>query len=316
VARLGRQAAGRALVRVTKSTRFAIDGAGRNFRLTGPDTSYHGLDPDLPDVLARHWPEVRMEEVVAFHRAEAAFDLCFEDGWSGLFAARALKRRPSDEDLVLVHLDDHTDMMPTLLWRRPDGLVDPATDCRFDPAEPDDWPGALTSGAVSIGSFVTALCQGARRVHVRHLNNVAHSTHAIYPMDRAVCRYDPVPGFAFATIRKRPPGRRGDAGSYRGGPDPFRLLDGLPPGRLVAHIDLDYLINDFNGNPGAVGLASDEAAMQVARDKLNRFFEALERAGRSVDRWIVGTSPGFCSARHWCGLLDEIRRGIESRGGS
>jgi hypothetical protein len=316
VARHGRRAARHGVARIVKSTGFALGPAGTHFYLTGPDTSYHRLDAALADVLARYWPEVRLEDVAAFHRTEAAFDLCFEDGWSGLFVARALERRPLGENLVLVHLDDHTDMMPTLLQRRTDGLFDPATGRGFDPAEPDDWRGALTSGAISIGSFVTALCQGPRRVHVRHLNNVARSTHAIYPTARSIRRYDLVPGVSFAALRKYPPGRQGDAGSYRGGANPSRLLDDLPPGRVIVHVDLDYLINDFNGNAGTADPVPDETLMRIARGKLDRFFKALADTERPVDRWIIGTSPGFCSARHWPGLLDAIRRENERRGES
>jgi len=299
VARLGREATINALAAIGKSTMLTLDEDGTAFRLAGPTTFYHAYDADLPDVLARHWPEVGMDDVVGFHRARRSFDLCFEDGWTGLFAARALAARPPDEDLVLVHLDDHTDMMPTLLERRGLAVIEPATAEVFDPGDEDAWPAALASGAVAIGSFVTALCQGRRRVHVRHLNNVESSTYQTYPLSQGTMRHALVPDVMFATVRKLPPGRTGDAGSYRGGPDAQHLFVDLPAGAVLAHIDLDYLINDFNGNPDQESAVEDEVRRQVATEKLDRFFAFLALSERRIERWIIATSPGFCASRHW-----------------
>jgi hypothetical protein len=312
--RLGREGTIQALERIGTSTRLVLDEAAVSFRLAGPMTPYHAYDPDLAEVLSRYWPRTGLDAVAAFHRAEARYDLCFEDGWSGLFIARALAGRPSEDDLILLHLDDHTDMMPTLLERRDGVVTDPATGQAFDPDNETAWQCALTSGAVSIGSFVTALCQGRRRVHVRHLNNVAGSWHQCYPLARASERYAVAPHVAFATVRKLPAGREGDAGSYRGGPEPSRVLAGLPVGIVVVHIDLDYLVNDYNGNEGQVNGISDRMLKRIALEKLDRFFAALAASGRSVLRWIVGTSPGFCAARHWPWLLEDIAARIQARG--
>jgi hypothetical protein len=294
--------------RIVRSVRFELLEREGAMRILGPDMSYHGADPCLLAGLQTLRAGLTSDDVFDFRSRRPNFDLCLEDSWSGYFIA---EHAPAKQDLILIHLDHHTDMMATLLERSEHGLGNPATGESFDPASSSDWQTAIHSGCVSIGNFVTPLYYLDGSTHVRHLNNFATSTHRLYNVTRESCRYDLIPDRVFAGIRKKTGGWDRSAGTYLGGPDARSVLHELPPGHVVVHIDLDYFINDFNGNPGDAAPACEVAPRSSALHKMERFFTALDDAGVSVAQWIVATSPGFCSARHWDWLLSEIGRRVE-----
>lgn len=296
--------------RIVRSVRYELDVDGHSFRILGPDMSYHDVDRGLADGLKIFGPGVAVDDVLLFHEARRNFDLCLEDSWSGLFIAKQTAGW-EDEELVLIHLDDHSDMMPTLLHIDEDRVIDTSSGQVFDPDAPDSWRSSILSGCVSIGNFVTPLFYSKRMLHVRHLNNIATSVHGVCGVERFTRRYELVPDLGFAMVRKTPRIGAHSAGTYRGGPDAQTLLNDLPEGRVIVHIDLDYFIDDLNGNPNALELPTD-VAQRAALPKLDAFFAALRATGRPVERWIVATSPGFCAASHWPWLFDELDWRIEA----
>lgn len=296
--------------RIVRSVRHKRDQDGRSFRILGPDMSYHDVDRGLASGLKALGPHVALEDVFLFQETRRNFDLCLEDSWSGRFIAQQTAAW-GEEELVLIHLDDHSDMMPTLLHVDADRVIDTSSGRVFDPEASDSWRSTILSGCVSIGNFVTPLFYAKRKLHVRHLNNIATSRHGLCGVERYTRRHDLIPGLGFAMIRKTPRVGAQAAGTYRGGPDARTLLSDLPEGRVIVHIDLDYFVDDFNGNSGASELPTNVARC-AAVPKLDAFFAALRAAGRPVERWIVATSPGFCAASHWPWLFEELDQRIEA----
>jgi hypothetical protein len=283
------------------------------FRLLGPDMAYHSIDPHLVEGL-KAFGEFRDQSDILFYRQKCAhFDLCFEDSWSGWFIADYLAGVGNAEnDLVLIHADDHTDMMATLLVRDAEELTNPTTGHRFDPSKTDDWEVAIASGCVGIGDFITPFYYGQRQLHVRHVNSAPKGGSAVHSVTRAHCHYELIPDLNFAGVAMGEPDARASVGTYVSGEDADLVLHGLPEGHVIVHIDLDYFINDFNGNPGDHSTISASEAGAAASLKMKRFFAALHGAPRAIDRWIVATSPGFCSARHWPNLINQIQERIQS----
>lgn len=291
-----------------RNTRFELFDDRSRLRLKGPDLYYHRLDPDLPAHLGRLGIGDGLAGAGLYRVETGTCGICLEDCWSGAFIADTLRRTGPDDALVLVHLDDHADMMPTFLARRGGGLVDPSTGRTFDPCDAGDWQSPILSGAIGIGSFVTPLLHAGRTVHIRHLNNSRD--------DDAPARIGPggvshalMPDTDFAAVAWDVPARR-STGTYFASTDPDTVLSNLPDGRLVVHVDFDYFINDFNGNPGQSPLPRDTARAPEIVAKATAFFSALEAAGRTVERWVIATSPGFCASRHWDGLFDQMKPGV------
>ena len=302
----GRQATEALIRRIVCSVKFEWPEQSHVLKLCGPDTPYHGGDPHLRAFLQGYNEGLRLDEIESFHSHERHFDLCFEDSWTGYFIANRIRGQRPREDLVLLHLDDHTDMMPTLLERAAGKLRDCMLGTAFDVAESRDWERSIHSGCVGIGNFITPLYYSRHRTHVRHLNNKGPISPAPVEVFHDSLQHDLIPGLQFAGLRKGDRVTGTGAGSYAVASDPHAVLADLPSGKTLVHIDLDYLVNDFDGNARGGEYCPDERLVGAGRCKLERFFEELTRVGRSIDSWIVGTSPGFCCALHWPWMLREI----------
>ena len=283
-------------------------------RLLGPDMRYHELDRDLQATLHTIRADMSTADILPYLVRRQRFDLCLEDSWSGYFIADRVRKRP--QDLVVIHVDDHMDMMPTLLVVDDGRLICPESGMHFDPDDPRHWVSAIQSGCVGIGNFLTPLCYADRKVHVRHLNNATSDTLSRWDIHRHRLRYPQIPDLDFAGIGSGPDGADSLAGSYMGGSCPEAVLRDLPAGAVIVHIDLDWFINDFNGNASQAGRVADDAAVALAHRKVTDLFAAVDCLRSRIEGWIVATSPGFCAAAHWPWLLDEIDRGIAQIGGT
>lgn len=293
----------------SRSTRVVVDPAGQRLLLRGADLAHHSADPYLNDYLHTLAVKVRHNDCANFYVRLADYDLCMEDSWTGYFVAQLLAERATKDPLVFVHLDDHTDMMSTLLIKTSEGLQDPGVGNRFDPVAPKDWEFAIGTGAIGIGSFVTALYYLPQPVHVIHINHMPDEHYLVYP---GAIIHPLLPRVGFATLHRQPEESAKLLGTYTGGSDPMYLLSSIPQGRVIVHIDLDYFINDYNGNIGTTPARSVGELRERASVLMRAFFDGIRDIGIIVDRWIIATSPGFCCARHWRWLLDELSTRIKA----
>jgi hypothetical protein len=294
-----------------RSTRVKINQEHMRLMLCGTDLAHHAADPHLFDSF--HMPPVKVcdDEYAEFHVQLSDYDLCMEDSWTGYLVSRHLTEQNIQEPLVFIHLDDHTDMMSTLLARVSNRLMDPEICKCFDPRIPTDWEAAIRSGSVGIGSFVTALYYLPQPVHVIHLNHFSDSLYKRSYISHRTITHPLLPHAHFTTIQKQSHKLSGRLGTYIGGSNVQRLLNSIPRGHVIVHIDLDYFINDYNGNVGTVPAQSVAELHDNATILMTAFFEALFRTGVTVERWVIATSPGFCSSRHWRWFLDELSSQIK-----
>jgi hypothetical protein len=277
-------------------------------RLLGPDMTYHQVDPYLPQRLKEMG--VDRGEILSYISSTERMDICFEDSWTGYFIAERFRKSQSGIDLTIIHLDDHTDMMPTLLCVSGDRLTDPTSGAPFDPRCSGNWVSAIHSGAINIGNYMTALYYSGSHVHIRHLNNAPEQSQSCWILrDRR--QYELIPAKQFASIAKLNSSGPDIVGSYCAASSPEEVLNRYRSDWTIIHIDLDYFINDFNGASRGADYRPDPALRTKAEGKLERFFDALAKSGIKADRWMIATSPGFCSAFHWEWLLSEIRRKID-----
>ena len=317
-AALGHERTEAQLQAFAKSTRVWVSRDSLRLCYAGPDLCHHAADPDLgsPEFSRPvKGCDLSNGDYANFRVQLQRYDICLEDSWTGYFVAGRLAEVRTNEPLVLIHLDDHTDMMPTLLSLEHDGLRDPHTARYFDPTHPPDWSSAIRSGAISIGSWLTALYYLDRAVHVRHLthghNSLDDGAHVVVPRTIAVSS---LPRASFVAIDRQCGSAVSSLGTYWSGYDPIALFDSLPEGRVMVHVDLDYFINDYNGNVGRRTELAVEPLMKRACARLDAFLEAIEYHGIRVERWLVSTSPGFCSVRHWRMLLTALAKAIPESG--
>jgi hypothetical protein len=280
----GREETEREIRQIVRSVQFELMESENALRLMGPKMDYHYVDPYLPEGLRGFGKNMTLANLASFRSARPNFDLCFEDSWSGYFIARQFEQQDQRRDLVLIHLDTHTDMMATLLCWSGKNLVNPALGAKFDPASANDWKAAIHSGAVNIGNFITPFFYSGCMVHVRHINNLTGCDELLHVL-RELQQYQLIPD---------------------------TILANTPRTWTILHIDLDYFINDFDGTSRGTEYVPDVDLQTIALEKVNRLFNTLSTLDLQIDRWIIATSPGFCSAYHWDVLLSEIDNRIQN----
>lgn len=305
-----------AVLPLIRSNIYRVDQRRQALEIDGPDVSHQVIDPDLEAGL--RWLGIRSDAQsrLNFREERQRFSLALEDSWCGVFLARHLATLRDDEPLTIIHLDDHTDMMSTLLAIESDAdgslvLQDPLSGAAFDPASPADWHSAIASGAISIGSFLTPFFALDRIVEVFHLKADLEKAESFAVAPQATS-HELLARYRFHAIELA---NIADGANtkrlYRRSNDANELLAQLAEGRRAAiHIDLDYFLNDYNGNAWQVGEIDMVAMHKCALERLDHFFSALDRSGVSIACWMIGVSPGFCSARHWRFLIEQIERRI------
>ncbi|MGB1261361.1 MAG: hypothetical protein ACPG52_00505 [Cognaticolwellia sp.] len=290
-----------------RSTKIEIDGETGRLLLCGSDLTHHQADPCLIENKDTLPFPIDKENYAECHLSLPNYDFCMEDSWSGFFVAKQMRKYSDDESIVFIHLDDHTDMMSTLLLTKEDELIDSRNDAIFNPRDTEDWINAIEGGAVGIGSFVTALYYLKQSFHVLHLNHAYESPNQLFVKPKTIT-HPLLPLANFATIEKGTQFSPNQLGTYSAAKTASGLFKNIPPGRVIVHIDLDYFINDYNGNIGAIPEGTIESRRENALLLIADFFDSLKRKEIDVDRFIIASSPGFCSSIHWRWLLNQIEQ--------
>lgn len=297
------------LIPLIRSNHFSIDMPNNNVLIEGPDTSYHEIDPFLEDGLCACGVPSKYKETGRFYRVGLHSDLCFEDSWCGLFIANHIRTLGANTPLTIIHLDDHTDMMSTLLLYNK-GLIDPISQQAFAPDNPNHWPMVIESGAVGIGSFLTPFFTLRRPIHVRHLKAEAGSPKT-FKVGYIGHNHHLLKELAFFDITLRETPDTGDSiYTYQVTGNAELLFNDIAEGSVIVHIDLDYFINDFNGNAILDNYIPSKKSLKTAEQRMKLFFTALRESSVKIDRWMIATSPGFCSGIHWQFLLEKLEKYI------
>jgi hypothetical protein len=298
------------LLALARSTRVCLDAASATLHLDGADLLHHAADPGLATSMANFVPEIGADEVASFHTRLEHFDLCLEDSWTGKLIAEAIRTSTPKDNLTILHLDDHTDMMSTLLSVDTEQSSAVNAEQCFDPTDPSDWDQAIRTGAIGIGSFMTALYELPLELDVRHLCHTPSAKGDTLSVVASTQRHPLLPDVEFAAIDTIPGVQTLRLGTYMASTRASDLIRPGQEGTMIVHVDLDYFINDFNGNIGQQPTASLDELQARAISMLDEVFAALHASRVTVLRWIIATSPGFCAASHWQMLLSEFSRRI------
>ena len=296
-----------------KSTQFSVCEKTGNVSLLGSRGDHLRVDTEFEDVCKRAGIPVP-DGGPGFHSSKGSVDFCLEDGLSGLFLSRLIFGEPQC-DWVILHLDDHRDMMPTLLAKTAGGESrDPETGEVFEADREQHWHTALKRGTLTIGNYLVPLFHqkpAEMQIHIRHLRPKLERQDQtqVFHINTVSISYATIEALQFAAVAlENTPGTV--AGTYSQSDTCGEALLDLPEGRLAVHIDLDYFVNDFNGNPDRVPLDLGEKGRISVLKKMDGLFGQVAQLDRPVERWIIATSPGFCASRHWAWLMEALETRI------
>jgi hypothetical protein len=247
------------------------------------------LDQDLSTDTIRFWLKGGDDWQISMNDA---WTLCAWDNWLDL----------SDErPIVLLHADDHDDLMAPRLHIRPDGWFDAITgqDVAFGNGS---MTAAVRSSAIGMGSFLTVMTHHPRVTELRHLRGRPH-------------RYDDL-GWLRRTDLPDPlqPDRTRLAVEPTSVSSDVRFsrveqVDDWVRGldhecAVLVHVDLDFLSNRYDCDSDWMARADlfDPASCEV-QERLCATLEAIDSLSDRVVGAAFAISPGFFPAEHW---LDAV----------
>jgi hypothetical protein len=129
--------------------------------LNWPNTADYYIDPRLMEGLSWWSQDLSIEGIPAAVRTESRLQLSLNDSWTLFSWSRWLAQCSSKgclpSEIVLLHVDDHDDLMSPRLWLDRGFWIDSISCQPVDLLKPETISAAIASGAIGIGSFIVPL---------------------------------------------------------------------------------------------------------------------------------------------------------------
>ena len=240
--------------------------------------------------------------------------LCLSENWLP-YALLKLQQESNlfFEELTVIHVDDHQDLMPPFISRQGDCFVDMITGKSVSLSNMDSIRNSVLSGAITIGSMLSAIVYPIPKTNVIHikqgvtqcLHGLAKETFhdAMLPYyGERICitmkEYIDDDQFYFATSSWEEAEKR------------------IPSNATcVLHIDMDYFNNRYNAstdwkdNPNR--LDTSFSAQQKLMDDLVVAVSKI-RLKADIKYLLLGFSPSFYPVEFWADgikyLLTELNK--------
>ena len=271
------------------------------------------------------WQErTRVRDICAQYRFLDRGILALEEQWVPLSWSRTFQSMGEiPDELVLLHIDDHQDMMAPRVGKRLDGeMVDYITGNHIDFLDPDSVKKAIESGAIGKGSILTPLIWLIPKIHIRHLTFRPHPN-TTYKIDKTTFSDNVLfssknrIGLHFLDTSWE---NLNQQSSYVVTPNFDTWLHGIPEDIPVfLHFDLDYFNNRFDGN----SRWREDSSARSFDPQFTKQKQHLKRIVRGIkqknlqDRIIdtsIGISPGFFPAEFWEPMVNEIYNDLRTLG--
>lgn len=249
--------------------------------------------------------------------------LALEDQWMPYSWSRCFQKLGQiPPEVILLHLDDHQDMMMPRIGKRLDGkLFDYITGDSLSLDDPSSVRAATISGAIGKGSILVPLIWSVEKIHVRHLcfrphaHPYDHIQNRMYP-DGVLSETDNRIGIYFEPTSAD---ALQSSSNYTVTPDVEEWLRDLPVDvPILFHIDMDYFNNRFDGSSDwqEEGRRSYESSIETQLEQIKLVFSHLKKkklARRIIDT-SIGISPGFYPGEFWSSTIPEVLKACEKIG--
>jgi hypothetical protein len=303
---------------------------GWEIDLNWPSTADYYVDPALGQGLEWWSGSAKVDQIHTQVCHSSRGQLSLNDSWTlyswSRWLADCRARKKAVEEVVVLHVDDHTDLMTPRLTFQGAGLCDAISGRAFDLYEPESVRSAIQTGAVGVGSFISPFIHAIKRVHVRHLCQTASDRCALgcslvaeHLADTLLNVGGSRPAVRVTTAELGVSGDPGAhvAGQYHCTRQLDRWLDELPDAPVLLHFDMDYFNNRYNRD-------SDWAAKERRHDPdlsavlaaIDAVFEQVRQArvASRIENVAVGISPGFFPAELWAHSIERMQEHLALMG--
>ena len=296
--------------------------------LNWPNTADYYIDSRLMEGLSWSSQDLSVEGIPAAVRTENRLQISLNDSWTLFSWSRWLAQCSSEgslpSEIVLLHVDDHDDLMsPRLLLNR-SYWIDAISHQPVDLLKPETISAAIGSGAIGIGSFIVPLLHYIPKIHMRHLCATGYSLSrkGRYLLQRETVADDLLkpgmmrPSTRLEAIQESLDWNFGNTSTYSVSANPDQWLRELPNIPTLLHIDLDYFNNRFNGDSDwELHSSRHDPTNHEITSEIDLVFNTLAVQGifdRIVDI-TVALSPRFFPAEFWSLAVERIYYHLNKR---
>lgn len=264
------------------------------------------------------WGGIGLDGMAMARRRSGRVLTSLNDTWSLLtwceWAARA-KPAPTDQ-ITILHLDDHRDLMSPRLAIEGEELVDMITDEPFDVMDPASVLSACSSGAVGMGSFLTPFLLAFPNSEVRQLCQPPKVDGTQdWAFSATVERDDLLrPGIARPAIALERVQTTG-SGRYRATSDLEAWLADIGDGPILLHIDMDYFNNRYDGDGDWMDrMRALDPPLETVLRQIDKVCAAMRDRNlvERIEDAAVAFSPGFFPAEMWQPAGARLRENLAS----
>ncbi|MFB9843904.1 hypothetical protein [Mucilaginibacter ginsenosidivorans] len=278
------------------------------------------IDPDLLEGL-KWWQEgCKVRDIPFAVRQNPNYQLSLNDNWT-LFAwskwyAELIKKKPRTDEIIILHVDDHRDCMPPLLFHQDDHqYFDPLAESEVNLASPISVENAIKSGSIAVGSFMPLFFHQFSKLQFRHLLPTYRIPHAYkkgiikksLTNDDLLCQTCVRPSLGFES------NELSSGIIYDPTDDLAAFLSEIPTDiPILLHVDMDYFNNRFDGDSDWEGhrYIHNPSKANVLRRVREVFVAIMNQIPKSqLEDITIALSPGFYPADLWkesMEIIDEL----------
>lgn len=291
-------------------------------QLRWPEDASYYIDPQLEAGL--HWWNETLipQDINSQYRREKNYQISLTDNWT-LYAwsqwLQIKQLQQSIKEVIVLHIDDHTDCMAPLLQKQDDCWQDMITGLPVRIENPENVKNAILSGSISVGSFITPFFHHIKKITFRHLRSSYRSpkpttNKKLYPS----LIYDDLlrPGQLRPALSLESFGAVGQRSiDYLVTDQLTEWLRDLPKDiPILMHIDMDYFNNRFDGDSDwadrerILNPTLEQVLSQISTT-FTQLWSTIERS--RVEDITVALSPGFFPAEYWSASIDLLHKQLK-----
>jgi hypothetical protein len=303
---------------------------GWEIDLNWPSSADYYIDPHLEQGLDWWCPGIEVGDIYKQVAHSPSGQLSLNDSWTLYSWSHWLRdrrdARKTCDQVVILHVDDHTDLMTPRLTCSSAEWRDAITGDVFDIYDPKTVRSAILSGAIGVGSFMSPFLHSIAKVQLRHLSQ----TIPVGTSRKMGIATKTIPDTLLLTKDVRPSvvlinPAEVLAESTVVAPDRNYLLTAslgqwladIPKSPILLHIDMDYFSNRFDGDSDWEHVPNrHDPSLERVIASIDDLFSGIvaSEIGNRIENITVGISPRFFPSEFWAPSIVRLNEHFRSLG--